>query len=42
MAVTKIKGVSSLGGGKYEELVIDGVVNTNGDLEVDSLDVDGV
>ena len=42
MAVTKIKGVSSLGGGKYEELVIDGVVTANGDLEVESLDVDGV
>ena len=42
MAVTKIKGVSSLGGGKYEELVIDGIVTANGDLEVESLDVDGV
>ena len=42
MAVTKIKGVRSLGGGKYEELVIDGVVTANGDLEVESLDVDGV
>ena len=42
MAVTKIKGVRSLGGGKYEELVIDGVVPANGDLEVESLDVDCV
>ena len=42
MAVTKLKGVNTLSGGKYEELVIGGVVTINGDLEADSADVGGV
>ena len=42
MAVTKIKSVSTIGGGKYEELVIDGVVTVNGDLEAEVISVNGV
>ena len=42
MAVNKIGGVSTVGGGIYEELVVHGVVTVNGDLEAQSMDVDGV
>ncbi len=42
MAVNKIGGVSTVGGGKYDELVIDGVITVNGDLEAQSISVDGV
>ena len=42
MAVNKIGGVSTIGGGKYDELVVDGVITANGDLEAESISVDGV
>ena len=32
MAVNKIHGVTSVGGGKYDELKVDGVITVNGDL----------
>jgi len=42
MAVNKIHGVTSVGGGKYDELKVDGVITVNGDLEAQSISVDGV
>lgn len=42
MAVNKIGGVSTIGGGNYDELVINGVITCNGDLTATSANIDGV
>ena len=42
MAVQKIGGVSNFCGGKYDELIIGGVVTGNGDIEATSIVLDGV
>lgn len=42
MAENKIHGVTTVGGGQYEELVVNGVITVNGDLAAQSINVDGV
>lgn len=42
MAVTRIKGVNTLEGGQYEELILGGVVTANGDLKASSVEIGGV
>ena len=42
MAVTRIKGVNTLDGGQYDELVLGGVVTANGDLKATSVEIGGV
>jgi cytoskeletal protein CcmA (bactofilin family) len=37
-----IEGVINMGGGKFEKLFIDGVLNVNGDISAELIDVDGV
>lgn len=39
---TKIGGVSTFNGGTYEDVVISGVITCNGDIEANSVEVDGV
>lgn len=42
MAINKISGVSTVGGGSYDELVMNGVITCNGDIHAQSAVIDGV
>ena len=42
MAIHKIGGVSTVGGGTCDELKMDGVITCNGDIQARSIDLDGV
>ncbi len=42
MAINKIGGVSTVGGGSYDELVMNGVITCNGDIDARSANIDGV
>lgn len=42
MAKQKISGVSTVNGGTYEELRIDGVITCNGDVNAQFIEIDGV
>ena len=42
MAINKISGVSTVGGGSYDELIMDGVITCNGDIHAQSAKIDGV